>query len=95
MVRQWQDIFYNKRYSETPMVNPDFVTLAKAYGIVAEDVVDRNDLAGAIERMMNHDGAYVLNVKVETEGYVFPMVPAGSTMINTILAPGEKYQPKN
>ncbi len=95
MVRQWQDIFYNKRYSETPMINPDFVTLANAYGIKAEDVEERAGLDGAIERMMNHDGAYVLNVKVETEGYVFPMVPAGSSMINTILAPGVKYQPKN
>lgn len=95
MVRQWQDIFYNKRYSETPMVNPDFVALAKAYGIAAEDVLERGDLDAAIERMMNHDGAYVLNVNIEKEGYVFPMVPAGSTMINTILAPGEKYQPKN
>lgn len=95
MVRQWQDIFYNKRYSETPMVNPDFVMLAKAYGIPAEDVLEREDLDAAVERMMNHDGAYVLNVKIENEGYVFPMVPAGSTMLNTILAPGEKYQPKN
>ena len=95
MVRQWQDIFYNKRYSETPMVNPDFVALAKAYGISAEDVVAREDLEAAIDRMMKHDGAYVLNVNIETEGYVFPMVPAGSTMVNTILAPGEKYQPKN
>ena len=94
MVRQWQDIFYKKRYSETPMVNPDFVALAKAYGIQAEDVLDREDLDASIDRMMNHDGAYVLNVNIEKEGYVFPMVPAGSTMINTILAPGEKYQPK-
>ena len=95
MVRQWQDIFYQKRYSQTPMVNPDFVALAKAYSIPAEEVNSREELDAAIERMMSHDGAYVLNVKVETEGYVFPMVPAGSTMLNTILAPGEKYQPKN
>ena len=95
MVRQWQDIFYQKRYSQTPMVNPDFVALAKAYAIEAEEVESRDELDAAIQRMMNHDGAYVLNVKVETEGYVFPMVPAGSTMINTIIAPGEKYQPKN
>ena len=95
MVRQWQDIFYNKRYSETPMVNPDFVALAKAYGIQAEDVLKREDLDDAVNRMINYDGAYVLNVNIEPEGYVFPMVPAGSTMINTILAPGEKYQPKN
>lgn len=92
MVRQWQDIFYDKRYSETPMVNPDFVALAKAYGIKAEDVLNREDLDEAINRMMQHKGAYVLNVNIESEGYVFPMVPAGSTMINTILAPGEKYQ---
>lgn len=95
MVRQWQDMFFNKRYSQTPMVNPDFVALAKAYGIQAEDVVTREELDGAIKRMMEYDGAYVLNVKVEKEGYVFPMVPAGSTMINTIIAPGEKYQPEN
>ena len=95
MVRQWQDMFFNKRYSQTPMVNPDFVALAKAYGIQAEDVVTREELDGAIKRMMEYDGAYVLNVKVEEEGYVFPMVPAGSTMINTIIAPGEKYQPEN
>lgn len=95
MVRQWQDIFYNKRYSETPMTNPNFVALAHAYGIAAEDVTERTDLEAAINRMMEHNGAYVLNVNVEAEGYVFPMVPAGSTMANTILAPGEKYQPKN
>ena len=95
MVRQWQDIFYKKRYSQTPMVNPDFVTIAKAYAIPAEDVTERSQLDAAIDRMMKYEGAYVLNVKVETEGYVFPMVPAGSTMLNTILAPGEKYQPEN
>ena len=92
MVRQWQDLFYSKRYSQTPMVNPNFVALAKAYGIQAEDVESREELDEAIKRMMEYDGAYVLNVKVEQEGYVFPMVPAGSTMVNTVIAPGEKYQ---
>ena len=92
MVRQWQDLFYSKRYSQTPMVNPNFVALAQAYGIQAEDVESREELDEAIKRMMEYDGAYVLNVKVEQEGYVFPMVPAGSTMVNTVIAPGEKYQ---
>ena len=58
-VRQWQALFYDNRYSQTPMVNPDFVMIARAYGIEAEDVERRADLNGAIERMMATDGPYL------------------------------------
>ncbi len=92
MVRQWQEIFYHKRYSETEMINPDFVALASAYGIKAENVENRTQLDGAIERMLQHEGAYILNVNIESEANVFPMVPAGSVMSNTILSATEKYE---
>jgi len=78
MVRQWQQLFFDKRYSATEMVNPDFVQIAKGYYIKAKSVTHREDLAGAIKEMFDHDGAYMLEVKVEKEGNVFPMIPSGS-----------------
>ncbi len=92
MVRQWQDIFYHKRYSETKMTNPNFVMLANAYGIPAENVETREELAAAIDRMLAHDGAYLLNVKVEEQGSVFPMIPAGHEVSDILLSKTEKYK---
>lgn len=91
MVRQWQEIFNHSRYSQTRMTNPDFKKLAEAYGIKAEDVECREQLDGAIERMLNHDGAYLLNVNIEQDGMVYPMVPAGSKLDNIILSRTEHY----
>lgn len=91
MVRQWQEIFNHSRYSQTRMTNPDFKKLAEAYGISAEDVATREELDGAIERMLNHDGAYLLNVNIEQDGMVYPMVPAGSKLDNIILSRTEHY----
>lgn len=91
MVRQWQELFNNKRYSQTKMTNPDFVRLAQAYGIEAEDVADRSELDAAIDRMLKHDGAYLLNVNIEQDGMVYPMVPAGAKLDNIILSRTEKY----
>lgn len=91
MVRQWQEIFNHSRYSQTRMTNPDFRKLAEAYGISAEDVATREELDGAIERMLNHDGAYLLNVNIEQDGMVYPMVPAGSKLDNIILSRTEHY----
>lgn len=91
MVRQWQELFNNKRYSQTEMTNPDFVRLAEAYGIAAEDVVNREDLDGAIKRMLKHKGAYLLNVNIEADGMVYPMIPAGAKLDNIILSREEKY----
>jgi len=84
MVRQWQQLFFDKRYSSTPMTNPDFITIAKGYDIAGERVSERGELHQAIDRMFAHPGAYLLEVNVEQEGNVFPMIPAG-TKVNDIL----------
>ena len=85
MVRQWQELFFHERYSATPMMNPDFVAVAKAYNIASRCVDKREDLDGAIAEMLAHDGAYVLVANVEPCGMVYPMVPAGASVTNMIL----------
>ncbi|MBL7473378.1 biosynthetic-type acetolactate synthase large subunit [Robertkochia sediminum] len=80
MVRQWQQLFFDKRYASTTMVNPDFVTIAKGYHIPAEKVSKREDLEGAIERMIKSETAYFLEVEVEKEDNVFPMIPSGASV---------------
>ena len=91
MVRQWQQLFFHERYSETPMLNPDFVALAASYGIKSPDVERREQLDDAIAEMLSHKGAYLLNVAVEEKGMVFPMTPAGSCVTNIMLNVNEKY----
>lgn len=85
MVRQWQELFFNKRYSFTEMENPDFITVAKAYGIAGKEVRTRDELDCAIREMLDHDGPYLLVADVERQGMVYPMVPAGSTVTNIIM----------
>jgi len=85
MVRQWQQLFHQKRYSSTEMVNPDFVGIGKAYGIAGEKVTERTNLAAAIQTMLEHDGPYLLEIVVEKEDNVFPMVPAGDSVANIRL----------
>ncbi len=80
MVRQWQQLFFNKRYSFTELMNPDFITIAKGYGIKGRRVAKRDELDAAITEMFNHDGPFLLDVKVKKEGNVFPMVPAGASV---------------
>jgi acetolactate synthase-1/2/3 large subunit len=80
MVRQWQELFFDKRYSYTELVNPDFQMIAKAYGLEAEKVESRDKLDEAISRMTRVQGPYLLEVVVEKEGNVFPMVPAGASV---------------
>lgn len=85
MVRQWQQLFFDKRYSFTDMTGPDFIKLAGAYAIDAERVADRKDLGAALDKMLAHDGAYFLEVEVEKEENVFPMVPSGAGVSDMIL----------
>ena len=80
MVRQWQELFFEKRYSSTEMINPDFQTIAKGYHIAAEKVTKRAQLQEAIDRFLKHKGSYLLEVKVKKEGNVFPMVPSGAAV---------------
>ncbi|MDL2214884.1 biosynthetic-type acetolactate synthase large subunit [Dysgonomonas sp. OttesenSCG-928-M03] len=85
MVRQWQELFFEERYSETNMKNPDFVKIAQAYAIASQKVDKRENLDSAISEMLNHKGAYLLEVDVETKGMVYPMVPAGAPITNILL----------
>lgn len=77
MVRQWQDLFHEKRYSFVDIASPDYVTVAKGYNIEGNSIEERKDLVGALETMLKHDGPYLLEVFVGKENNVFPMVPQG------------------
>ena len=91
MVKQWQDLFFDHRYSETPMLNPDFTGVAAAYGIAGERVATREELDSAIRRMLDHRGAYLLDVQIDPDCMVFPMTPAGSCVTHIMLNATEKY----
>jgi acetolactate synthase-1/2/3 large subunit len=78
MVRQWQQMFFEKRYSFVNLKNPDFVALSRGFGIEAERVDKRKDLSRALDRLLLAKSAYFLDIKVMKEGNVFPMVPAGA-----------------
>lgn len=80
MVRQWQQLFHDKRYSFVNITSPDFVALAKAYYIAADKVDERANLRKALETMINHEGSYLLEVMVGRENNVFPMVPQGMSV---------------
>jgi len=80
MVRQWQEMFFDKRYASTEMVNPDFVSIAKAYFLDSEKVENRSDLEPAVKRMVESKKPYVLEICVEKEDNVFPMIPSGAAV---------------
>jgi acetolactate synthase-1/2/3 large subunit len=80
MVRQWQQLFFDKRYASTEMTNPDFVTIAKGYFIEGKRVTKREELAEAIKQMIASKDSYFLEVCVEKEGNVFPMIPSGASV---------------
>ena len=80
MVRQWQQLFHDRRYSFVDIQSPDFVMVAKGYGISGEKVTARTDLKNALTRMLDHDGSYLLEVMVGKENNVFPMVPQGCSV---------------
>lgn len=86
MVRQWQQLFHEKRYSFVDIQSPDFVQVAKGYGIPGQSVNKRNDLLSALTTMMDHDGSYLLEVMVGKENNVFPMVPQGKSVSDIVLS---------
>ena len=85
MVRQWQQLFFDKRYSATEMINPDFQLISQAYGIKSSRIDQREDLDASLKTMMEHDGPYLLEVMVGKENNVFPMVPAGAAVADIRL----------
>ena len=80
MVRQWQQLFFDKRYASTEMVNPDFIAIAKGYYIDAKKVDKRENLDAAVEEMIASDKPYFLEVRVQKEDNVFPMIPTGASV---------------
>jgi len=89
MVRQWQELFFEKRYSFTEILSPDFVKVADAYGIPGNSVSHRGELKEAMKKMLNSDGPYLLEVMIEKEDNIFPMVPAGKSVSQIILSADE------
>ncbi len=85
MVRQWQQLFFDKRYASTEMTNPDFIKLAEAYSIPAKRVATRDGLADAVKEMIDCTGPYFLEVVIEKEDNVFPMVPTGASVSDVRL----------
>src|SRR5690606_28505077 len=80
MVRQWQQLFHDKRYSFVNITSPNYVMLAKSYGIEGNKIDRRENLRSALKTMLDHDGSYLLEVMVGKENNVFPMVPQGCSV---------------
>ncbi len=87
MVRQWQEFFYGGRYSATPLLNPDFVQLAQAFGLRGESITRRADVIPAVREARAHRGAVILDFRVEKEDSVYPMIPAGASLHQMIRRP--------
>ncbi|MCX6333685.1 MAG: biosynthetic-type acetolactate synthase large subunit [Bacteroidia bacterium] len=85
MVRQWQEMFFNKRYASTELVNPDFVTIAAGFSIQAKKVVKREDLKKSLTGLLNAEGPYLLDIQIEKEGNVLPMVEPGASVSEVTL----------
>lgn len=85
MVRQWQELFFKERYASTPMLNPNFPMIASAYGIRSRKVEKREDLDAAIADMLSQNDAYLLEVTIEENGMVYPMIPAGTSVEQLIV----------
>ncbi len=86
MVRQWQQLFFDKRYAATELVNPNFVAIAKGYGLQAKGINQRQDLDSALNELLASKASYFLEIKVEREENVFPMVPSGASVSEIRLA---------
>lgn len=84
-VRQWQAMFFNRRYSFTPMMNPDYMQIAVAYSIPSRRVIERSELRDAVREMLETDGPFLLEVCVVEEGNVLPMTPPGSSVNQMLL----------
>jgi len=94
MVRQWQELFYSRRYVASPLYGPDFVKVAEAYGIAGERVTDRRMVTGAIQRAMQHDGPFLIDFRIEPEENIYPMVRPGAALSEMIEEPREKARRK-
>jgi acetolactate synthase-1/2/3 large subunit len=85
MVRQWQDMFFKKRYASTELVNPDFVAIAGGFSIPAKKIVRREDLKNSLIGLLDAEGPYLLDLQIEKEGNVLPMVEPGASVSEVTL----------
>ena len=92
MVRQWQELFYKDNYVAVAMSQPDFVKLAEAYGIKGMRITDKSQVDDAIREANAHPGPVLLDFQVEAEGNVWPMVPAGASLMETVEAPRDPQE---
>ena len=86
MVRQWQQLFFNSRYSFTELENPDFAKIAAAYNIPSKRIIKPEELESALREMKEAKGSYFLEVAVFPQENVFPMVPAGASLSNLLMS---------
>jgi acetolactate synthase-1/2/3 large subunit len=92
MVRQWQELFYKKRYVATPISCPDFVKIAEGYCLPGLRVTHKEEVVPALEQAMNHRGPFLIDFRVEPEENVYPMVPPGATVAEIIEEPKQKVK---
>ena len=92
MVRQWQELFHKRRYSAVELQNPDFVTIAKGFGVPGKTVRNPDEVVDAIAEMLAHEGPYLLHLHTVKEDNVFPMVPSGKAVSEVILGPEDLHQ---
>jgi len=85
MVRQWQQLFFDKRYSFVELQNPNFIKIAEGFGVAGSEVVEPEELESGIEKMLKHKGAYLLHVRVEKEENIFPMISSGKAVDEIVL----------
>ncbi|MEM9887917.1 MAG: biosynthetic-type acetolactate synthase large subunit [Bacteroidota bacterium] len=89
MVRQWQQLFFERRYSSVELQNPDFIKIAEGFGVAGRKITKPEELRGAVAEMLEYDGPFLLHIMVEKEENVFPMVPSGASVSEIILEPSE------
>ena len=87
MVRQWQQLFFDRRYSSVELTNPDFLKIAEGFGVPGRKITKPEELSEAVAEMLAHDGPFLLHVMVEKEDNIFPMVPSGKSISEIILSP--------
>ncbi|HQU59826.1 MAG TPA: thiamine pyrophosphate-dependent enzyme, partial [Saprospiraceae bacterium] len=85
MVRQWQQLFFDRRYSSVALTNPDFIKIAEGFGVSGRTIDKPEDLPSAVAEMLAHDGPYLLHIRVEMEENIFPMVPSGCAVDEIVL----------
>jgi acetolactate synthase-1/2/3 large subunit len=87
MVRQWQQLFFDRRYSSVELQNPDFIKIAEGFGVAGKRITKPAELQGAVAEMLAYDGPFLLHVMVEKEDNIFPMVPSGYGVDEIVLEP--------